>query len=129
MSAIRGEGQFRGPIQLQSNALAALEAIDLEVAEKVMQAGCVVGNKINGLLDGICGSCRVFLLLLPPDVLPPDPLHPKSSPTTATHFPAGNPAKLGDFSLFSCLRTLVEPRKSQICVFLPLLSVGFNLWV
>ncbi|GKV32414.1 hypothetical protein SLEP1_g41025 [Rubroshorea leprosula] len=50
-------------------------------------------------------------------------------PTTATHFPAGNPAKLGDFSLFSCLRTPVEPRKSQICVFLPLLSAGFNLWV
>ncbi|GKV40975.1 hypothetical protein SLEP1_g48558 [Rubroshorea leprosula] len=44
-------------------------------------------------------------------------------------FPAGNPAKLGDFSLFSCLRTPVEPRKSQICVFFPLLSVGFNLWV
>ncbi|GLT68037.1 hypothetical protein SLA2020_403000 [Shorea laevis] len=56
MSAIRGEGQFRGPIQLQSNALAALEAIDLEVAEEVMQAGCVVGNRINGLLDGISGS-------------------------------------------------------------------------
>ncbi|GKU92853.1 hypothetical protein SLEP1_g6524 [Rubroshorea leprosula] len=56
MSAIRGEGQFRGPIQLQSNALAALEVIDLEVAEKVMQAGCVVGNRINGLLDGISGS-------------------------------------------------------------------------
>ncbi|GKV17033.1 hypothetical protein SLEP1_g27589 [Rubroshorea leprosula] len=55
-----------------------------------------------------------------PDELPP---------TTATHFPADNSAKLGDFSLFSCLRTPVEPRKSQICVFLPLLSVGFNLWV
>ncbi|GKV15763.1 hypothetical protein SLEP1_g26516 [Rubroshorea leprosula] len=49
----------------------------------------------------------------------PDPLHPTSPPTTATHFPAGNPAKLGDFSLFSCLRTPVEPRKSQICVFPP----------
>ncbi|GKV02612.1 hypothetical protein SLEP1_g15028 [Rubroshorea leprosula] len=61
--------------------------------------------------------------------LSPDPLQPTNPPATATHFSAGNPAKFGDFSLFSCLRTPVEPRKSQICVFLPLLSVGFNLWV
>ncbi|GKU98953.1 hypothetical protein SLEP1_g11886 [Rubroshorea leprosula] len=56
MSAIRGEGQYRGPIQVQSNALAALEAIDLEVADEVMQAGCITGDRINGLVDGISGS-------------------------------------------------------------------------
>ncbi|GAY52384.1 hypothetical protein CUMW_141380 [Citrus unshiu] len=56
MSAIRGEGQYRGPIQIQSNALAALEAIDLDVAEEVMRAGCVTGDRINGLVDGISGS-------------------------------------------------------------------------
>lgn len=56
LSAIRGEGQYRGPIQVQSNALAALEAIDLEVAEEVMQAGCITGDRINGLVDGISGS-------------------------------------------------------------------------
>lgn len=56
MSAIRGEGQYRGPIQIQSNALAALEAIDMDVAEEVMRAGCVTGDRINGLVDGISGS-------------------------------------------------------------------------
>ena len=47
MSAIRGEGQYRGPIQIQSNASADLEAIDLEVAEEVMRAGCIT-NKCPG---------------------------------------------------------------------------------
>ncbi|KAG4386490.1 hypothetical protein AAZX31_11G054600 [Glycine max] len=56
MSAIRGEGQYRGPIQIQSNALAALEAIDLEVAEEVLRVGCITGDRINGLVDGISGS-------------------------------------------------------------------------
>ncbi|XP_044470270.1 zeaxanthin epoxidase, chloroplastic [Mangifera indica] len=56
VSAIRGEGQYRGPIQIQSNALAALEAIDLDVAEKLMRAGCVTGDRINGLVDGVSGN-------------------------------------------------------------------------
>uniref|UniRef100_A0A5B7BLU0 Zeaxanthin epoxidase, chloroplastic n=1 Tax=Davidia involucrata TaxID=16924 RepID=A0A5B7BLU0_DAVIN len=56
LSAIRGEGQYRGPIQIQSNALAALEAIDLEVADEVMRAGCITGDRINGLVDGISGT-------------------------------------------------------------------------
>nr|BAN15741.1 zeaxanthin epoxydase [Dianthus caryophyllus] len=56
MSAIRGEGQYRGPIQIQSNALAALEAIDMDVAEEVMAAGCVTGDRINGLVDGVSGN-------------------------------------------------------------------------
>lgn len=56
LSAIRGEGQYRGPIQIQSNALAALEAIDMDVAEEVMNAGCITGDRINGLVDGISGS-------------------------------------------------------------------------
>ncbi|KAL8167638.1 hypothetical protein V2J09_009137 [Rumex salicifolius] len=59
MSAIRGEGQYRGPIQVQSNALAALEAIDMEVAEEVMRAGCVTGDRINGLCDGVSGDWYV----------------------------------------------------------------------
>ncbi|KAF2295251.1 hypothetical protein GH714_032301 [Hevea brasiliensis] len=58
-SAIRGEGQYRGPIQIQSNALAALEAIDLEVAEEVMKAGCITGDRINGLVDGVSGTWYV----------------------------------------------------------------------
>ncbi|KAE9596671.1 hypothetical protein Lal_00007834 [Lupinus albus] len=56
MSAIRGEGQYRGPIQIQSNALAALESIDPEVADQVMRVGCITGDRINGLVDGISGS-------------------------------------------------------------------------
>ncbi|TYI56536.1 hypothetical protein E1A91_D11G217300v1 [Gossypium mustelinum] len=59
LSAIRGEGQYRGPIQIQSNALAALEAIDMEVAEEVMEAGCVTGDRINGLVDGVSGTWYV----------------------------------------------------------------------
>ncbi|XP_021824846.1 zeaxanthin epoxidase, chloroplastic [Prunus avium] len=59
LSAVRGEGQYRGPIQIQSNALAALEAIDLDVAEEVMRVGCVTGDRINGLVDGVSGTWYV----------------------------------------------------------------------
>ncbi|XAR73988.1 Zeaxanthin epoxidase [Bertholletia excelsa] len=59
LSAIRGEGQYRGPIQIQSNALAALEAIDLEVADELMKAGCITGDRINGLVDGVSGNWYV----------------------------------------------------------------------
>lgn len=59
LSAVRGEGQYRGPIQIQSNALAALESIDMDVAEKVMAAGCVTGDRINGLVDGVSGNWYV----------------------------------------------------------------------
>lgn len=40
-SAIRGEGKYRGPIQIQSNALAALQAIDGGIASEVMADGCI----------------------------------------------------------------------------------------
>ncbi|KHN36228.1 Zeaxanthin epoxidase, chloroplastic [Glycine soja] len=53
---VAGGGIGGGPIQIQSNALAALEAIDLEVAEEVMRAGCITDDRINGLVDGISGS-------------------------------------------------------------------------
>ncbi|XP_062102015.1 zeaxanthin epoxidase, chloroplastic [Humulus lupulus] len=59
LSAVRGEGQYRGPIQIQSNALAALEAIDLDVADEVMRVGCVTGDRINGLVDGVSGTWYV----------------------------------------------------------------------
>ncbi|KAH6784298.1 zeaxanthin epoxidase [Perilla frutescens var. hirtella] len=59
LSAIRGEGQYRGPIQIQSNALAALEAIDMAVADEVMNSGCITGDRINGLVDGISGNWYV----------------------------------------------------------------------
>lgn len=59
MSAVRGEGRYRGPIQLQSNALAALaalEAVDAAAADEVMDAGCVTGDRVNGIVDGVSGS-------------------------------------------------------------------------
>ncbi|XP_078165450.1 zeaxanthin epoxidase (ZEP) (ABA1) isoform X2 [Carex rostrata] len=59
LSAVRGEGKYRGPIQLQSNALAALEAIDMEVADRVIDSGCLTGNRVNGIVDGLSGSWYV----------------------------------------------------------------------
>ncbi|KAM1571095.1 hypothetical protein ACFX10_036023 [Malus domestica] len=46
LSTVKGEGQCRGPIQIQSNALAVLEAIDVDVADEVMRVGCVTGDDI-----------------------------------------------------------------------------------
>jgi len=59
LTAIRGEGKYRGPIQVQSNALAALEAIDPVAADAVMAAGCVTGDRVNGLCDGVSGDWYV----------------------------------------------------------------------
>lgn len=85
ITAIRGEGKYRGPIQVgisvsghfishvqvvkhrgliticlllqvQSNALAALEAIDKEMADKILAQGCITGDRINGLVDGETGK-------------------------------------------------------------------------
>lgn len=56
LTAIRGEGKYRGPIQVQSNALAALQAIDEDVAEKVINSGCITGDRVNGLCDGVSGD-------------------------------------------------------------------------
>ena len=43
-------------VQVQSNALAALEALDTEVAEEILGSGCVTGDRINGLCDGETGK-------------------------------------------------------------------------
>nr|AKT95177.1 zeaxanthin epoxidase [Haematococcus lacustris] len=59
LTAIRGEGKIRGPIQVQSNALAALEAIDPVVADDIMAHGCITGDRINGLCDGVSGDWYV----------------------------------------------------------------------
>lgn len=45
-----------GALQVQSNALAALEAIDPAVAEAVLREGCITGDRINGLCDGETGD-------------------------------------------------------------------------
>lgn len=59
LSAIRGEGKYRGPIQIQSNALAALEAVDADMAQEVMENGCITGDRINGLVHGVTGQWYV----------------------------------------------------------------------
>ena len=43
-------------MQVQSNALAALEAIDEDLAESILEEGCVTGDRVNGLCDGVTGD-------------------------------------------------------------------------
>lgn len=43
-------------LQVQSNALAALEAVDEAIAERVYEEGCITGDRVNGLCDGITGD-------------------------------------------------------------------------
>jgi zeaxanthin epoxidase len=43
-------------VQVQSNALAALQALDEEVAEQVLAEGCITGDRVNGLCDGLTGE-------------------------------------------------------------------------
>lgn len=45
--------------QIQSNALAALEAVDPDMAEDVLNAGCITGDRVNGLCDGVTGDWYV----------------------------------------------------------------------
>lgn len=59
LTAIRGEGKYRGPIQIQSNALGALEAIDPDVADEILAEGCITGDRVNGLVDGLTGEWYV----------------------------------------------------------------------
>ncbi|GHP12511.1 hypothetical protein PPROV_001123900 [Pycnococcus provasolii] len=47
---------FGGPIQLQCNALSALETIDREFADEVIAQATITGDRLNGLLDGITGE-------------------------------------------------------------------------
>lgn len=63
--------------QVQSNALAALEAIDVDMADEVLAAGCITGDRVNGLCDGVtgdwCAHIPLFhLLALLCDLFPQD---------------------------------------------------------
>ncbi|KAF9665443.1 hypothetical protein SADUNF_Sadunf16G0123100 [Salix dunnii] len=64
LSAVRGEGRHRGPIQLLSSALAVLQVIDGTVAKQIMEAGCVTGDRINGVADGVSGKWFIKFNLL-----------------------------------------------------------------
>ncbi|XP_023768548.1 zeaxanthin epoxidase, chloroplastic isoform X2 [Lactuca sativa] len=68
LSAIRGEGRYRGPIQLMSSALGVLMDIHMGVAEQVMNAGCVTGDRMNGLVDGVSGDWLAKIDLLAPAI-------------------------------------------------------------
>ncbi|CAK9177405.1 unnamed protein product [Ilex paraguariensis] len=65
-SAVRGEGRDGGPIQLSSNAMAVLEAIDKDVARRIVEEGCITGNRINGFADGLSGKWFATFDLLTP---------------------------------------------------------------
>ena len=52
-------------MQIQSNALGALEAIDPVVADEIMREGCITGDRINGLCDGVTGDWWVYLCMVP----------------------------------------------------------------
>lgn len=56
LTAIRGEGRDRGPIQLLSSALGLLESIDKDVTREIMEAGYITGDRKNGLADGTTGQ-------------------------------------------------------------------------
>jgi len=45
--------------QVQSNALAALEALDPTVADAIMGEGVMTGDRVNGLVDGASGDWYV----------------------------------------------------------------------
>eukprot|EP00191_Tetraselmis_sp_GSL018_P009373 CAMPEP_0177598644 /NCGR_PEP_ID=MMETSP0419_2-20121207/12488_1 /TAXON_ID=582737 /ORGANISM="Tetraselmis sp., Strain GSL018" /LENGTH=665 /DNA_ID=CAMNT_0019091161 /DNA_START=142 /DNA_END=2140 /DNA_ORIENTATION=+ len=47
---------FGGPIQLQCNALGALDSFAPELAEKITTIGTITGDRVNGLLDGETGE-------------------------------------------------------------------------
>lgn len=53
-------------LQVQSNALAALEAIDKDLADEIMAEGCITGDRINGLVDGETGKWYVSYKQLVP---------------------------------------------------------------
>ncbi|KAL6493893.1 hypothetical protein OROGR_031802 [Orobanche gracilis] len=56
LTAVRGEGRDRGPIQLLSSALGLLENIDGDIVREISEAGYVTGDRTNGLADGRTGN-------------------------------------------------------------------------
>uniref|UniRef100_A0A7N2M104 FAD-binding domain-containing protein n=1 Tax=Quercus lobata TaxID=97700 RepID=A0A7N2M104_QUELO len=69
LSAVRGEGRERGPIQLSSSALSVLQAIDETAAKEIIKAGQITGNRINGFADGISGEWFTKFDLFAPAVM------------------------------------------------------------
>eukprot|EP00899_Mesostigma_viride_P014077 jgi/Mesvir1/22670/Mv14100-RA.1 len=57
---VREYKPFGGPIQLQCNALGALESICPQFAQKVIERATITGDRLNGLVDGVTGDwyCR-----------------------------------------------------------------------
>ncbi|KAK4414412.1 protein N-terminal asparagine amidohydrolase [Sesamum alatum] len=68
LTAVRGEGMERGPIQLLSSALSLLEGIDKDVAREIMGAGHVTGDRNCGLADGRSGDWFVKFDFLTPAI-------------------------------------------------------------
>lgn len=77
--------RFGGPIQLASNALSTIKAIDPEFFDKVMEYFTFTGIRTNGIKDGIrtewCvrPSIRItslFLVVVSPLLFPPQTVFP-----------------------------------------------------
>eukprot|EP00308_Calcidiscus_leptoporus_P004395 CAMPEP_0119380444 /NCGR_PEP_ID=MMETSP1334-20130426/57008_1 /TAXON_ID=127549 /ORGANISM="Calcidiscus leptoporus, Strain RCC1130" /LENGTH=493 /DNA_ID=CAMNT_0007400277 /DNA_START=216 /DNA_END=1697 /DNA_ORIENTATION=+ len=57
---------FGGPIQIASNALESLKRIDAEVYQKIVAQSTVIGDRINGLKDGVSNEWFATFDLLSP---------------------------------------------------------------
>jgi len=47
---------FGGPIQLQCNAIGTIEAMDMDLANRIYDNCTITGDRINGLMDGLNGD-------------------------------------------------------------------------
>ncbi|XP_012849616.1 PREDICTED: zeaxanthin epoxidase, chloroplastic-like, partial [Erythranthe guttata] len=61
LTAVRGEGLERGPIQLLSSAMGLMESIDKDAAREIMESGYVTGDRLNGLADGTTGQWYIYI--------------------------------------------------------------------
>jgi len=65
---------FGGPIQIASNALECLRRIDEDVYQEILESATVIGDRVNGLKDGISGEWfATFDLLKPAQMKDMDP--------------------------------------------------------
>ncbi|GKV37110.1 hypothetical protein SLEP1_g45174 [Rubroshorea leprosula] len=84
------------------------------------------------MMDCLLSTCFAHPhLLLLPDALPPDPLHPRSPPTTATHFQPEIRQSLGISPYFLVLEHLLNlenPRSASSSLCCPSASTcGFEI--
>jgi len=57
---------FGGPIQIATNALESLRRIDEDVYAEIMESSTMIGDRVNGLKDGISNEWFATFDLLTP---------------------------------------------------------------